>query len=61
MNLDLDFLDYPTGWAIQRGYQLDHDPRCSSVEGSNGGMGGPAFLCDCGAIEIKWRELKGLA
>lgn len=41
-----DFIDYPTGWRIQRevGDDLDHHPRCSS----------PVFLCDCGAMPKEW-------
>lgn len=51
----LDFLDYPTAWAIQRevGTSLEHDPKCSSVPGHHP-MSGPAFLCDCGAVEREW-------
>lgn len=48
-------VDFPTAWAIQRevGATLNHDPNCSSVEGSNNGMGGSMWLCDCGAIEAE--------
>ena len=50
-----DFIDYPTGWRIQKETPgLEHHPDCSSVEGSNGGMGGPAFLCDCAAMPVEW-------
>jgi hypothetical protein len=52
-----DFLDFPTGWRMQRELDVpDHDPKCSSVPGSNAGMGGPAFLCDCGAIQREWER-----
>jgi hypothetical protein len=52
-----DFLDYPTAWAIQNevGPSLDHDPKCSSVPGHHP-MAGPAFLCDCGAVEREWER-----
>ena len=48
-----DFLDFPTAWAIQEQYgdSLNHHPQCSSVQS-------PAFLCDCGAIQQKWKELR---
>ena len=54
--LRTDFIDYPTAWAIQKevGDKLEHDPACSSVPGSNGGMGGPGFLCDCAAMPTEW-------
>ena len=52
LNLDLDFIDYPTGWAIQR-MGLEHsDPRCSAEQT------GGAMLCDCKALVYKWAELK---
>jgi hypothetical protein len=54
-------LDYPTAWAIQRevGASLVHHPRCSSVPGWSP-ISGPAFLCDCGAVEQEWnRRNKG--
>lgn len=55
-----DMLDFPTAWEIQKsvGATLDHHPECSSVPGSNRGMGGPALLCDCGAIEAEWKRLR---
>lgn len=55
-----DFLDFPTAWKIQKeiGHTLDHHPDCSSVEGSNGGMGGGMWLCDCGAIQRHWESLR---
>ncbi len=64
MNIDskirFDMLDFPCAWEIQKtvGSTLSHDPNCSSVEGSNGGMGGPGFLCDCGAITREWFRMK---
>jgi hypothetical protein len=54
-----DFIDYPTAWEIQKsdGFeQLPHHPKCSSVKGSNGGMGGPGLLCDCGELEKEWKR-----
>ena len=53
-----DFLDFPTAWSIQRrrGEYLGHHPRCSSVPGWDP-ISGPAFLCDCGAVEREWRRL----
>lgn len=53
-------LDFPCAWEIQRtvGASLDHHPKCSSVEGSNSGMGGPGLLCDCGAIRKEWERMK---
>lgn len=51
-NLDLDHIDFPTAWAIQR-VGLDHtDQKCSAVQ-TNGAM-----LCDCKALPIRWAELK---
>lgn len=57
----LDFLDFPTAWAIQKnhGAELKHDPRCSSVPGWNP-LSGPGFLCDCGAVTKEWERLQGL-
>lgn len=53
LNLDLDFIDYPTGWAIQRAHDdLPHWLACSAKQ-TNGGM-----LCDCTALVYKWSELK---
>lgn len=54
-----NYPDYPTAWAIQkdRGEKLNHHPRCSSVPGWDP-ISGPAFLCDCGAIEKEWNRLK---
>lgn len=54
-------LDYPMAWAIQRevGETLDHDPHCSSVPGWHP-MSGPAFLCDCGAVEREWERRKDM-
>lgn len=51
------FLDFPTAWKIQRevGASLKHHPRCSSVPGWDP-ISGPAFLCDCGAVELEWHR-----
>lgn len=53
-----DFLDFPTAWAIQEADDLPHNDKCSSTPGSNGGMGGSAFLCDCGAVTARWAYLR---
>lgn len=56
---DRDFLDFPTAWRIQRERPgLDHHPRCSSVPGWDP-ISGPAFLCDCGAIQREFRLMRG--
>jgi hypothetical protein len=54
-----DYPDYPTAWAIQkdRGEELEHNERCSSIEGWDP-MSGPHFLCDCGAVEREWNRLR---
>lgn len=51
-----DFIDFPTGWEIQRevGSQLEHDPRCSSVPQADMPLAGPGFLCDCAAMPVEW-------
>jgi hypothetical protein len=56
------FLDYPTAWAIQkdRGLKLTHHERCSSVPGWDP-ISGPAFLCDCGAVEDEYKRLVAAA
>ncbi len=61
MNRCKKFMDFPTAWTIQReiGSLLNHDARCSSVPGWNP-MSGPAFLCDCGAVEKKYDEIREL-
>lgn len=48
-----DFIDIPTGWAMQREIGVavpTHDSRCSTVQSQG------AFLCDCGAIDRHWSE-----
>ena len=52
MNLDLDFIDYPTGWAIQKAGLEHTDQQCSAAQTSG------AMLCDCDALPLKWAELK---
>lgn len=54
-----NFMDFPTAWAIQRNMHdsLMHDEKCSSVPGWHP-FSGPAFLCDCGAVETQWRAVK---
>ncbi len=52
----LDFIDYPTGWALQGQLGTDsppHDPRCSAHTEHG------AFLCDCRAIIDHWISLGG--
>lgn len=48
-------MTYPEAWGIQNecGATLAHDARCSSVPGWSP-ISGPAFLCDCGAVENEW-------
>lgn len=48
-----DFIDYPTGWALQRA-GVSHLETCSA-ELTDGAM-----LCDCRAIYARWREWKAL-
>lgn len=50
-------MDFPTAWAIQKevGDKLDHHPRCSSVPGWSA-ISGPAFLCDCGAVQREYER-----
>ena len=57
---DYDYLDFPTGWRIQRECQLEHDARCSSVPGWDP-ISGPHFLCDCGALEREFQRLRLIA
>ena len=52
LNLDLPYIDYPTGWAIQKTAHLDHVGPCSAKQ-TNGAM-----LCDCTALIYKWADLK---
>jgi hypothetical protein len=47
----LDFLDYPTAFAIQR-ETLDHHSRCSTQPPHGGTM----WLCDCGAVVREWER-----
>lgn len=42
----VDFIDYPTGWRIQREGLTGHDDRCSALHGP--------FLCDCAALPLEW-------
>jgi hypothetical protein len=52
MNLELDYIDYPTGWAIQRAFTegTSHHHKCSYHTG--------CFLCDCFALYFAWYCLK---
>lgn len=53
MVAERDFCDYPTAWAIQEEGIEHTDARCSAVQSA-------AFLCDCGAVLARWRELRAL-
>lgn len=53
----MNYLDFPTAWAIQRAGGFAHHERCSSVP-SEDPITGPAFLCDCGAVTREWRRLR---
>jgi hypothetical protein len=45
-----DFIDFPTGWAIQKAGLITHtDNRCSAVQS-------PAFLCDCEGLPEAWKR-----
>lgn len=46
-----DFLDYPTGFAIQQQLGFRHRSVKCSAYSTNG-----AFLCDCGAIILDWQQ-----
>jgi hypothetical protein len=50
----LDFIDFPTGWHVQRQGVIHTDRRCSAVQAWGG------FLCDCGAIEAEWKRRRTL-
>lgn len=52
-----DFLDYPTAWTIQREGVEHFSTECSAVPPEEGGhpLGGPALLCDCGAVVEEWK------
>lgn len=52
MNLELDYIDYPTAWAIQKAGLTHTDERCSAVQTSG------ALLCDCDALMTEWARLK---
>lgn len=54
----MDFIDYPTGWALQRANEVAHDERCSATQTSG------AMLCDCEALLpmwVRWRTLLAVA
>lgn len=55
----LSYIDFPAAWKIQneKGDKLDHHPKCSSVPGHHP-LSGPAFLCDCKAVENEWIRQK---
>lgn len=52
LNLDLPYIDYPTGWAIQRAGDIDHRAACSALQT------GGAMLCDCEGLIYEWADLK---
>lgn len=49
--LKRNFVDFPTGWAIQAAGLTHTSPHCSAVLTL-------ALLCDCGAIDARWTELR---
>lgn len=51
--VERDFLDFPTAWAIQHAGVTHTDDRCSAVQCVG------SMLCDCGAVETRWYELRG--
>lgn len=53
-----DFIDYPTGWELQRAGLQHVTLACSAVPPDQGGspLGGPGFLCDCAALPYAWVE-----
>lgn len=52
---DLDYIDYPAGWAMQSSGGIIHtDERCSALQTSG------AMLCDCDGLLNRWRELRAL-
>lgn len=52
--LERDFIDFPTGFAIQWAGLTHVSPKCSAVQDL-------AFLCDCGALETRWIGLRAEA
>lgn len=48
------FIDFPTGWHIQRQGVIHVDRRCSAVQTWGG------CLCDCGAIDAEWKRRRDL-
>lgn len=58
-NWDLDYLDFPTAWHIQKKHltEADHNPKCSSVPGWHP-LSGPGLLCDCGAVQKAWERIR---
>lgn len=52
--IERDFIDYPTGWAIQAAGLTHTSSQCSAVQCL-------AFLCDCGAIDTRAAELRAEA
>lgn len=49
--LERDFVDFPTAWSIQAAGLTHTSAECSAVQ-SRG------FLCDCGAVEARWADLR---
>lgn len=48
------FIDFPTGWAIQKAGLAHTDPKCSAEQT------GGAMLCDCDALYPRWQEQRAL-
>jgi hypothetical protein len=52
-----EFLSISLAWKIQNSTDLEHNERCSSVEGWHP-MSGPAFLCNCGAVDQYYDQVR---
>lgn len=52
-----EFLSFSLAWKIQDSTDLKHDERCSSVPGWHP-MSGPAFLCDCHAVDQYYDQVR---
>lgn len=53
-----EFLSISLAWKIQDSTELEHNERCSSVEGWHP-LSGPALLCDCGAVSRYYDQARG--
>lgn len=52
-----EFLSISLAWTIQDSTDLEHNERCSSVEGWHP-LSGPAMLCDCQAVERYYDQVR---